>query len=99
MPTIKKALTINDFKTYKLIYNEHGELKTDLELLLSLKQWRSRIMKKDHLPQRNVLNEEITLTEQDEENPSWTKVCDGFFLYAANRLNKDNNYDIIKENF
>ena len=50
MPTIKKTLTINGFKTYKLIYNEDGELKTDLELLLSLKQWRSRIMKKDHLP-------------------------------------------------
>lgn len=50
MTTMKKQLAIHNFKTYKLIYNQNGELKTDLDLLLSLKEWRSYIMKRDRLP-------------------------------------------------
>ena len=50
MSTINKKLTVKDFKAYKLIYDTNGELKTDLELLLTLKKWRAYIMEKEHLP-------------------------------------------------
>ncbi len=46
----EKKPTVRDFKTYKLIYDENGELKTDLELLWSLREWRLYITKKEHLP-------------------------------------------------
>ena len=50
MLKIKKQPMIKDFKNYELIYDEQGELKTDLVLLQALKTWRAAIMKKENLP-------------------------------------------------
>ena len=46
----KKLITEKDFRSYKLIYDEQGNLKTDLQLLYALKTWRSRVMKQRKIP-------------------------------------------------
>ena len=51
-----KTLTPKNFKSYKLIYDEEGNLLTDLELLYALKTWRSAVMKKYRLPSTCIFN-------------------------------------------
>ena len=46
----KKLITEKDFRSYKLIYDEQGNLKTDLQLLYALKTWRIRVMQQRKIP-------------------------------------------------
>ena len=50
MANIKKTLTPKEFKSFKLIYDKQGNLKTDLALLDILRDWRRGVMKKTGLP-------------------------------------------------